>query len=57
MCSSDLRSGRIVQAADAYRTAQAKTSLSRVEGLKQDSTIVPVDLTGAARRFVETLGR
>ena len=51
------RSGRIVQAADAYRTAQAKTSLSRVEGLKQDSTIVPVDLTGAAQRFVETLGR
>jgi len=54
-------SGHVTQAADAYRAARgidsayqrAAVNLTRVEGLKQDPTVVPVDLAGVARSFVE----
>jgi predicted Zn-dependent protease len=53
--------GHLVQAASAYRSAlsidstyrKASTNLARVERLKQDSTVTPVDLNGVARGFVE----
>jgi tetratricopeptide (TPR) repeat protein len=55
------RTGRIVQAADAYRAAlaidstyqKASANQARVEKLQQDSSVIPVDLTGLARSFVE----
>lgn len=58
------RTGRVVQAADAYRAAlgidstyqKASINLTRVEGVKQDSSVVPVDLGGLARSFVEEVG-
>jgi Flp pilus assembly protein TadD len=53
--------GRMVQAASAYRSAlaidsayrKATNNLARVDGLKQDPTITPVDLNALARGFVE----
>ena len=55
------RTGRVVQAADAYRAAlaidstypKASVSLARVEAVQQDSSVAPVDLGGLARSFVE----
>ncbi len=54
-------SGHLVQAASAYRSAlsidsayrKASANLTRVERLKQDPTVAPVDLIGLARGFVE----
>ncbi len=55
------RTGHLVQAADAYRAAlaidstyqKASVNLARVEVVKQDSSVVPVDLGALARSFVE----
>lgn len=55
------RTGRIVQATEAYRAAleidpsyhKASLNATRVEALEQESSVVPVDLTGLARSFVE----
>lgn len=55
------RTGRIVQAAEAYRAAlaidgnhrKASANLTRADGLKPDSSVVPVDVNGLARSFVE----
>jgi len=55
------RTGHIVQAADAYRATlaidgtyqKASVNLARVEGLKPDPSMVPVDLGSLARSFVE----
>ena len=57
------RTGRYTQAAEAYRAAltadstygKATVSLARVEGLKQDPTIVPVDLAVLAGEFVASV--
>lgn len=53
--------GRVEQAKDAYRAAlaidstyhKAVVNLARVETVKQDSTIAPVDLGALAQSFVE----
>jgi tetratricopeptide (TPR) repeat protein len=55
------RTGRVTQAADAYQAGLAidstnekvSANLDRVEGLTQDSSVVPVDLSSLARAFVE----
>jgi Flp pilus assembly protein TadD len=55
------RTGHVVQAADAYRAAlaidstyqKASVNLARVEAVKQDSSVAPVDLGALARSFVE----
>jgi tetratricopeptide (TPR) repeat protein len=55
------RTGHVIQAADAYQGAlaidstnqKASANLARVESLTQDSSVVPVDLGGLARGFVE----
>jgi predicted Zn-dependent protease len=57
------RTGRIEQAAEAYRTAltadstyaKATVSLARVEGLKQDTSIVAADLGALAQSFVASI--
>jgi predicted Zn-dependent protease len=53
--------GHVVQAASAYRSAlsidstyrKASANLARVERLKPDTAVIPVDLNGLARGFVE----
>ena len=53
--------GHLVQAASAYRSAlsidstyrKASANLARVERMKQDPAVTPVDLNGLARDFVE----
>jgi tetratricopeptide (TPR) repeat protein len=57
------RTGHITQSADAYKAAlgidstyhKAAANLTRVEGLKQDPAVGPVDLAGAARGFVQEI--
>jgi Flp pilus assembly protein TadD len=55
------RTGHITQAAEAYQAAltidsayeKASVNSTRVDSLKQDSTVAPVDLKELARAFVE----
>ena len=57
------RTGHITQSADAYKAAlgidstyqKAAGNLTRVEGVKQDPAIGPVDLADVARSFVEQM--
>jgi len=57
------RTGHITQSADAYKAAlgidstyqKASVNLTRVEGLKQDPAIGPVDLADVARSFVQEI--
>ena len=57
------RTGHITQSAGAYRAAlgidstyqKASVNLARVEGLKQDPAVGPVDLADVARSFVQEI--
>ncbi len=57
------RTGHITQSADAYRAAlgidstyqKASVNLTRVEGLKQDPAIGPVDLADVSRSFLQEI--
>jgi len=59
------RTGRLADAVTAYRAAlaiegtygKAMTNLQRVEPLKQDPTVTPVDLSERSKRFQEEVDR